>query len=188
MEGKQRTGALVFFWGCCNDLYTCWWSLGASLLSIHSFNKHVLKTRSLPNTKWGTGNTMQNKANSLLTSLCRWFSGWREALGDDNKISCASVGRGMWNPTRTCQKNLTWSKLWGQSLPWLSPPPRRKRSGNPRAFLCSFSSLLCTAPLSIVSYFQLLKIWKRKLTQEPFESVDKWIVFSRNHQRETGRC
>ena len=159
--------------------------MGASLLSIHSFNKYVLKTRSLPNPERGTGNTMQNEAKLLLTSLCRWFNGWREALGDDNKIWCASVGRGMWNPTRTWQENLTWSKLWGQSLPWLSPQTRRKRrSGNPRAFPCSYSSLLCIAPLSIFSYFQLLKIWKRKLTQEPFENVDKWVMCSVEIMRE----
>lgn len=91
----------------------------------------------------------------------------------------------VWNPTRTCQENLTWSKLWSQSLPWLSPQTRRKRrSGNPRAFLCSYSSLLCIAPLSIFSYFQLLKIWKRKLTQEPFENVDTWVMCSAEIIRE----
>lgn len=120
----------------------------------------------------------QNKANLLLTSLCRWFSRWGEALSDDNTIWCASVARGMWNPTRTRQENLTWSKLWGQSLPWLSPRTWRKRSGNPRAFLFPYSSLLCIAPLSIFSYSQLLKIWKGKLTQEPFENVGKWVMCS----------
>ena len=72
-------------------------------------------------------------------------------------------------------------------LPDRSPQTWRKISGNPRPLFCSFSSLLCIVPLSILSCFHLLKVWKRKLTQEPFENVDEWVMYSAEIIR-TGRC
>lgn len=106
---------------------------------VHSSIQGIFIEYLLSNTELGAGNVMGSKANLPLVSWCIWFSGWREAFRNYNKIWCTSVFRAMENPARMWLVDLSWLKLRYPSLPW-KVTSGQKRSGNLPVLPYSFPS------------------------------------------------